>query len=105
MTPNSPFLEGVLTYRGIHGHPTEEEFGQGLEVKSAYAKQFQDNPAEDGSGAARTLGIYRLFDDERLKLAAIAFMRFGVAKPTSLQWRAAHDQHFAPVLSPTENCH
>ncbi len=28
------FLEGVFTYRGIHGRPTEHEFRQGLEVMS-----------------------------------------------------------------------
>ena len=99
------FLEGVFTYRGIHGHPTEVEFRQGLEVMSAYAKQVQDNPPEEPSDAAPTLGIYHLSDDERLKTAAVAFMRFGVTKPTSWQWQAAHEQLLAPVLGPAANCH
>jgi hypothetical protein len=84
------FHGGVSAYRGIHGHPTEEEFRQGLVVMSAYANQVQDNPPEDGSDARLNLGMYRLSDDERLKMAAVAFMRFGVTKPTSWQWQAAH---------------
>jgi hypothetical protein len=99
------FLEGVFTYRSIHGHPTEDEFRQGLEVMSAFAKQVQDNLPEDGSDAAPTLGIYHLSDDERLKMAAVAFMRFGVTKPTSWQWQAAHEQLFMPVLGPMANFH
>jgi hypothetical protein len=97
------FLEGVFTYRGIHGHPTEDEFRQGLEVMSVYAKQVQDNPPEDASDAAPALGIYHLSDDERLKMAAVAFMRFGVTKPTSWQWQAAREQVFTPTSSCTAN--
>jgi hypothetical protein len=47
------FLQGVFAYRGIHGDPTEEDVKQGLEVMSAYAKQVQDNPPEDGSRLER----------------------------------------------------
>jgi hypothetical protein len=99
------FLEGVFAYRGIHGQPTEDDFRQGLEVMSAYARQVQDNPPEEGSDGASNLGIYRLSDDERLKMAAIAFMRFGVTKPTSSQWQAVYEQLLAAALGPTANCH
>jgi hypothetical protein len=98
------FLEGVFAHLGIHGHPTEDEFRQGLAVMSAYAKQVQDNPPEDGSDAAFTLEIYHLSDDQWLKMAALAFMRFGVTKPTSSQWQAAYDQLFTPMSSSTANC-
>jgi hypothetical protein len=81
------FLEGVFAYRGIHGHPTEDEFRQGLEVMSAYAKQVQDNPPEDPSDAAPEFEIYHLSDDERLKAAAVAFMHFGMTNPNSWQCR------------------
>jgi hypothetical protein len=99
------FLEAVFAYRGIHGRPTVDEFRQGLEVMSAYAKQVQDNPPDDRSDAARTLEIYCLSDDERLKMVAVVFMRFGATKPTSWQWQAAHEQLFASALGPTAICH
>ena len=89
------FPEGVFAYLGIHGHPTEDEFRQGLKVMSAYAKQVQDDSHEDGSDAASTLGIYHLSDDEWLKMAAIVIMQLGVTKPTSWQWQAAYEQLFA----------
>lgn len=99
------FLEGVFTYRGIHRHPTEDEFRQGLEVLSAYARQVQGNPPEDPSDAVLSLRTRHLSGDEWLKMAAIAFMRFGVTKPTSWQWQAAHEQLFTPVLGPMANSH
>jgi hypothetical protein len=72
---------------------------------SAYAKQVQDNPPEDRAEAAQTFGIHHLSDNERLKMAAVAFMRFGVTKPNSWQWQAAHEHLFAPVFGSTANCH
>jgi hypothetical protein len=95
----------VFTYRAIQGHPTKDEFRQGLEVMSAYASQVQDNPPEDGSDAALNLGIYHLSDNERVKMAAAAFMRFGVTKPSSWQWQAVCEQVLPPVLGPAANCH
>jgi hypothetical protein len=72
---------------------------------SAYAKQVQDHPPEDGSDAAPPLGIHHLSDNERLKMAAVAFMCFGVTKPTPWQWQAAHEHLFTPVFDRTANCH
>ena len=97
------FLEGVFTYRGIHGHPTEDEFMQGLEVMSAYARQVQDNPPENASDAVSNPGMYRMSDDERLAMAAFVFMRFGATKPTSWQWQVAYEQLYSPALSPPQN--
>jgi hypothetical protein len=76
---------------------------QALALMSTYAKQVRDNPPEDGFDAGANLGIFHLSDDERLKMAAIVFMRFGVAKPTSSQWQAAYERLFRPVSSSTTN--
>jgi hypothetical protein len=99
------FLEAVFAYKGIQGHPTENEFLEALELMSAYALQVQDNPPEVGPESGATFVVHCLSDDERMKLAAVAFMRFGVTKPTSWQWQAAHEELLAPALSPAANCH
>jgi hypothetical protein len=94
------FLEGVFAYWGIQGHPTEDEFRRGLAIMSAYANQVQDNPPESESDAASILGIRRLSDADRLKMAAIVFVHFGATKPTSWQWNAAYERLFAPTSGP-----
>jgi hypothetical protein len=53
-------LEGVFAYRGIHAHPTEDQFKQGLAVMSACVKQVQDNPLEEGSEADAETRVGRL---------------------------------------------
>jgi hypothetical protein len=99
------FLEGVFIYRGIHGRPTEDEFRQGLAVMSAYAKQVQDNPRGPESDGPLNVGIHQLSDDERLKVAAVAFMRFGVTKPAAWQWQAAYEEFWTPAGGPAADCH
>jgi hypothetical protein len=92
------FLTAVFLCKGIAGPPTGEEFREGLRTMSAYAQQVQDNPPDESQGAetedSRGRWFSHVSDEERLMLAAIAFVRFGVTKPASSQWEAAYVELF-----------
>ena len=92
------FLSAVFLCKGITGPPTSEEFREGLRAMSAYAQQVQDNPPDELHGAgtddSRARWFAHVSDEERLMLAAIAFVRFGVTKPTGSQWEAAYVELF-----------
>lgn len=86
------FLEAVLAHRGIHGQPTDVQLREALEVMVAYIQQAEDNPPEMGSG----LRVTRLSGDEQVALAAIAFLEFGVTKPSTAQRESACRWLFGP---------
>jgi hypothetical protein len=86
-------------------NPSAYHLGSGSYGSHSRSKLAPATTPEDPSDAVPTLGICHLSDDERLKMAAVAFMRLGVTKPTSWQWQAAHERLLAPVLISAANRH
>jgi hypothetical protein len=73
-------------------------------VLSAWALQVQENPPASGFDATSTLGMYRLSDDERLKMPAITFMRFAVTNQPLGSGKRLTSNFCAGVQSPAD-CH
>jgi hypothetical protein len=88
------FLDAVLVCHGIREHPTESDFNRAMKVMIAYAQQVQDNPPEGTPSLIVRRWLSALSDQDRIKIAAAAFVKFGATKPTIFQVRAAHREVF-----------
>jgi hypothetical protein len=86
------FLEAVLACHGVPGQPSESDISRAMNVVIAYAQQVQDNPPEGAPSLIIRRWLSPLSDQERIKVAATAFVLFGVTKPSIFQVRAAQRQ-------------
>lgn len=84
------FLDAVLVCHGVRDKPSESEFRGALQVMIAYAQQVQDNPPEGAPSAIVKRWLSPLSDQDRVRIAAAAFVQFGATKPNIFQVRAAH---------------
>jgi hypothetical protein len=88
------FLDAVLLCHGVRDQPTEADFNQAVKVLVAYAQQVQDNPPEGAPSLIIRRWLSPLSDQDRIKVAAAAFVKFGATKPSIFQVRAAHREIF-----------
>ena len=88
------FLEGVFACHGVGEQPTEADFRRAMKVMIAYAQQVQDNPPEGAPSVIVKRWLSPLSGLDRIKIAAAAFVKFGVTKPNIFQVRAAHRDIF-----------
>jgi len=88
------FVDAVLVCHGVFGQPAEAEFKRALQVMVEYAQQVQDNPADGTPSALVKRWLAPLSKEDKIRLAAAAFVRFGVTKPSIFQIRAAHREVF-----------
>lgn len=93
------FLDAVLVCHGIRERPTEADFNQAMRVVIAYAQQVQDNPPEGGPSQLIRRWLSPLSDQDRIRVAAAAFVKFGVTKPSIFQVRAGYREVFGMDLS------
>lgn len=84
------FLDAVLICHGILRQPSESDFKQAMRVMIAYAQQVEDNPPEGAPSVIVKRWLSQLSGEDRIKVAAAAFVKFGVTKPNIFQVRAAH---------------
>ena len=84
------FLDAVVICHGVPGRATQEEFARAMQVMVAYAQQVQDNPPEGAPSLIVKRWLAPLTDQDRIKVAAAAFVLFGTTKPNIFQVRAAH---------------
>jgi hypothetical protein len=91
------FLEAVLLCQGVQERPTEADFKRAVKVLVAYAQQVQDNPPEGAPSLIIKRWLSPLSDQDRIKVAAAAFVKFGATKPSIFQVRAAHRAIFGAV--------
>ncbi len=92
------FLDAVLVCHGVREQPTESDFTRAMKVMIAYAQQVQDNPPEGAPSLIIRRWLSPLSDQDRIKIAAAAFVKFGATKPTIFQVRAAHREIFGTDL-------
>jgi hypothetical protein len=92
------FLDTVLLCQGVHEQPTESDFKRAMKVMIAYAQQVQDNPPEGVPSTLIKRWLSSLSDQDRIKIAAAAFVKFGATKPSIFQIRAAHREVFGTDL-------
>ncbi len=92
------FLEAVLVCQGVREQPTEADFQRAMKVMIAYAQQVQDNPPEGAPSQIIRRWLSALSDQDRIKIAAAAFVKFGATKPNIFQVRAAHREVFGMDL-------
>lgn len=92
------FLDAVLVCHGVHEQPTESDFSRAMKVMIAYAQQVQDNPPEGAPSLIIRRWLSPLSDQDRIKIAAAAFVKFGATKPSIFQVRAAHREVFGTDL-------
>lgn len=90
------FLAAVLRCQGVSGPPTDAQFQRALDVMIAYAQQVQDNPPAGAPSKVTLRWLADLPDCDRVMIAAVAFLRFGVTKPSVFQLRAAHQELYGP---------
>jgi hypothetical protein len=97
------FLDAVVVCHGVDGRPTQEEFERAVRVMVAYAQQVQDNPPQGTPSLIVKRWLAPLPDQDRIKVAAAAFVLFGATKPNIFQVRAAHRTVFGhdPGTDPT----
>jgi hypothetical protein len=76
------FLDAVLVYHGVREQPTQSDFKRGMKVMIAYAQQVQDNPPEGSPSLIIRRWLSPLSDQDRIKIAAAAFVKFGATKPS-----------------------
>ena len=88
------FLDAVLVCQGVQGQPTETEFRTAMKVMIAYAQQVQDNPPEGPPSVIVKRWLSPLPSQDRVRIAAAAFVKFGATKPNIFQVRAAHRELF-----------
>jgi hypothetical protein len=86
------FLEAVLACHGVQAQPSESDVSGAMNVMLAYAQQVQDNPPEGAPSLIIRRWLSPLSDQDRIKIAATAFVLFGVTKPSIFQVRAAQRQ-------------
>ena len=91
------FLEAVLACHAVREQPTESDFRRAMKVLIAYAQQVQDNPPEGAPSVIVKRWLSPLSGLDRIKIAAAAFVKFGVTKPNIFQVRAAHREIFGPA--------
>jgi hypothetical protein len=92
------FLDAVLVCHGVLEQPTESDFKRAMKVMIAYAQQVQDNPPEGSPSQIIRRWLSPLSDQDRIKIAAAAFVKFGATKPSIFQVRAAHREVFGTDL-------
>lgn len=92
------FLDAVLACQGIREQPSECDFRRAMKVMMAYAQQVQDNPPEGAPSLIIRRWLSPLSDQDRIKIAAAAFVKFGATKPSIFQVRAAHREVFGTDL-------
>ena len=92
------FLDAVLICHGVREQPTEADFSRAMKVMIAYAQQVQDNPPEGTPSLIIRRWLSPLSDQDRIKLAAAAFVKFGATKPSIFQVRAVHRDLFGSDL-------
>jgi hypothetical protein len=92
------FLDTVMLCHGVREQPTESDFKRAMKVMIAYAQQVQDNPPEGVPSALIKRWLSSLSDQDRIKIAAAAFVKFGATKPSIFQVRAAHREVFGTDL-------
>ena len=92
------FLDAVLICHGVREQPTEADFSRAMKVMIAYAQQVQDNPPEGTPSLIIRRWLSPLSDQDRIKLAAAAFVKFGATKPSIFQVRAVHRDLFGTDL-------
>jgi hypothetical protein len=93
------FLEAVFVCQGVLHRPTQEDLGRAMKVMVAYAQQVQDNPPEGIPSLIVKRWLSPLSDQDRIKVAAAAFVLFGATKPNIFQVRAAHRKVFGDDLA------
>ena len=86
------FLAAVLRCQGVSGPPTDAQFRHALDTMIAYAQQVQDNPPAGAPSKVTLRWLADLPDCDRVMMAAVAFVRFGVTKPNVFQLRAAYQE-------------
>jgi hypothetical protein len=92
------FVDAVVVCHGVGGEPTPEAFERAMRVMVAYAQQVQDNPPEGTPSLIVKRWLAPLSDQDRIKVAAAAFVLFGATKPNIFQVRAAHRTVFGEDL-------
>jgi hypothetical protein len=93
------FLETVLFWQGVRVQPTALEFRRAMSVMTAYAQQSEDNPPEGPPSQIVKRWLSPLSGQDRIRIAAAAFVRFGATKPNIFQVRAAHREIFGEDIS------
>ena len=88
------FLDAVLICHGVRERPTPADFKRAMKVMIAYAQQDQDNPPEGSPSAIIRHWLSPLSSQDRIRIAAAAFVKFGATKPNIFQVRAAHRELF-----------
>ncbi len=87
------FLDAVLVCQGVL-QPLESDFKTAMKVMIAYAQQVEDNPPEGSPSRIIRRWLSGASDQDRIKVAAAAFVRFGVTKPNIFQVQAAYRELF-----------
>jgi hypothetical protein len=98
------FLDAVMLCHGVRGPPTEDDLGQAMKVMIAYAQQVEDNPPEGSPSLIIRRWLSPLSDQDRVKVAAVAFVKFGATKPSIFQVRAAHREVFGADSGVDRDC-
>jgi hypothetical protein len=88
------FLDAVMACHGVGEQPTEADFNRAMKVMIAYAQHVEDNPPEGTPSQIIGRWLSPLSDQDRIKIAAAAFVKFGATKPNIFQVRAAHREVF-----------
>jgi hypothetical protein len=89
-TAETVFLDTVLFCHGVRTQPTETEFRRAMSVMTAYAQQAEDDPPYGSPSQIVKRWLSPLSGQDRIRIAAAAFVRFGATKPNIFQVRAAH---------------
>jgi hypothetical protein len=71
-----------------------------MSVMTAYAQQAEDNPPDGSPSQIVKRCLSPLSGQDRIRIAASAFVRFGATKPNIFQVRAAHREIFGEDISP-----
>jgi hypothetical protein len=98
------FLDAVLLCHGVRDEPTEVDFKRAVKVLVAYAQQVQDNPPDGAPSLIIRRWLSSLSDQDRIKVAAAAYVKYGATKPSIFQVRAAHRELFGADPGVDRNC-
>jgi hypothetical protein len=93
------FLDTVLFCHGVREQPTESEFHRVMAVMTAYAQQAEDNPPEGSPSLIVNRWLSPISGQDRIRIAAAAFVRFGTTKPNIFQVRAAYREIFGEDIA------